>query len=1208
MKDQDKAKEQVINELVELRQRITELEASEAERRRTEEEIRQRNRELAALNAIATVVSQSLNLDEILNAALDKVLELMRLDVGGIYLFYPERHKLNLVVHRGISKEFAREVESVSVDEKTLEAVTAEGKLRRFVLSVEAVVKDRAELKRILSAMKEEGLSLAFGTPVLLQAREEVLGLMIVASRVPRRFSGAELRLLTSIGQQIAIAIQNARLFEEEKRGIAQLALINEVGEKAASILDLDRLMPEVTRSIQERFNYYNVALFLLDEERREVVMQAVAGGFEHMTPGEYRQSIDEGIIGFVARTGKSWLASDVSQDRYYVKGFLEEVLTKSELCIPVKLGDKVIGALDVQSTHVNDFDQSDVTAMEAVADQLAIAIENARLYERAQQEITEHKQAEEALRESEEQLRQVIQNMPVMLDALDADNNIIVWNRECERVTGYSAEEIVGNPKALELLYPDTAYLQRMLAEWSRRGDNFRDWELELTNKDGSVKTVAWSNISRRFPVPGWATWSIGIDITGRKRAEEQILSLATKLKAVARPARQMSALLDLDELTQQVAQSLQEVTGCYNANLFLLEDDGLVLAAGRGGYEDGKPPLGYRLSLGQGIIGHVAQTGQPVLVPDVSQDPRYVAWEGLPHTRSELAVPVKRGDEVLGVVDMQAMEPNAFDVVDLEALGVLADQLAVALDNTRLYEETRQLAAFNESIVQNMAEGIVMEDAEGCFTFVNPAAAAMLGYAPEELLGQHWTVVTPPDQHSIVRAIDGRRMRGEADRYELELVRKDGARIYVLVSGSPRFEEGRFAGTLAVFTDITRRKRAERLLQALNQAALAMERALTTKEIFTAVAGEFKKLGFSCIVFLTDESQSRLLIRYVSYETRAVKALEKLTGLKIENFSIPTETTDVYRKVVRERKAAFIENVEDVIRQFLPKPLKKFTGRITRMLKIARSITAPLIVEDEVIGLLSVESDDLTEDDVPAISAFAHQMAAAWRKATLLQDLERSLAEVRQSQEELQRTTETLRKTLGATIQAMAVTVETRDAYTAGHQRQVANLARAIATEMGLSKGQIEGIRMAAVIHDIGKISVPAEILSKPGRLNDLEWGMIKTHPRVGYDILKTVEFPWPVAQIVLQHHERLDGSGYPQGLSGEEILLEARILAVADVVEAMASHRPYRAAHGIDEALEEISQNRGILYDPEVVDACLKLFSEKKLGFGQEINVTI
>jgi len=181
------------------------------------------------------------------------------------------------------------------------------------------------------------------------------------------------------------------------------------------------------------------------------------------------------------------------------------------------------------------------------------------------------------------------------------------------------------------------------------------------------------------------------------------------------------------------------------------------------------------------------------------------------------------------------------------------------------------------------------------------------------------------------------------------------------------------------------------------------------------------------------------------------------------------------------------------------------------------------------------------------------------------------RDITERKQAQEELQRTLERLREALGGIIQTVVLTVETKDPYTAGHQRRVGNLARAIANEMGLPQEQVEGIRMAGLIHDLGKISIPAEILSKPGRLIDFEWGMIKMHPQVGYDILQEIEFPWPVAQIVLQHHERMDGSGYPQGLSGEETMLGARILAVADVVEAMASFRPYRPALGIDKALE-------------------------------------
>lgn len=334
--------------------------------------------------------------------------------------------------------------------------------------------------------------------------------------------------------------------------------------------------------------------------------------------------------------------------------------------------------------------------------------------------------------------------------------------------------------------------------------------------------------------------------------------------------------------------------------------------------------------------------------------------------------------------------------------------------IERKQAEEEIRRLKDFNEGIVQNMAEGIAVEDAEGRIIFINPAAADLLGYSPEELVGQHWMVIVSPGQHPSVQAAYERLMHGEADRYELQLVRQDGTLVPVLVSGSPRVEEGRFAGTLSVFTDITEHKQVEKDLQ---------------------------------------------------------------------------------------------------------------------------------------------------------------------------QSLER------------------LERTFNETVQALASAIRTRNPYTAGHQRRVTQLACAIAGEMGLPDEQIEGIRVAGLIHDIGQISVPLEILSNPNGISELEYGIIKAHPQIGYDILKAVEFPWPVAEIVLQHHERLDGSGYPQGLSGEEIMLEARILGVADVVDAMASHQPYRAARGLDKALEEISRNRGVLYDPGAVGACLKLFKQKGFKFERE-----
>lgn len=209
---------------------------------------------------------------------------------------------------------------------------------------------------------------------------------------------------------------------------------------------------------------------------------------------------------------------------------------------------------------------------------------------------------------------------------------------------------------------------------------------------------------------------------------------------------------------------------------------------------------------------------------------------------------------------------------------------------------------------------------------------------------------------------------------------------------------------------------------------------------------------------------------------------------------------------------------------------------------------------------------------------------------------NLQRSLTNHREEEESLNRVLVNLRRAMQGTLEALALAVEAKDPYTSGHQRRVADLARTIAMEMGLPEEELAGIRMAAVVHDIGKISLPAEILSKPARLVEVEFNLIKTHPQKGYDILKEIEFPWPVARMVWQHHERMDGSGYPLGISGEDILLGARVLAVADVVEAMASHRSYRQMPGLEKALEEIKAKRETLYDPTVVDACLCIFKEK------------
>jgi len=323
-------------------------------------------------------------------------------------------------------------------------------------------------------------------------------------------------------------------------------------------------------------------------------------------------------------------------------------------------------------------------------------------------------------------------------------------------------------------------------------------------------------------------------------------------------------------------------------------------------------------------------------------------------------------------------------------------------------------------------------------------------------------------------------------------------------------------------------------------------------------------------------DVKQSVLPMAYAGYQEGYLKKLN-------------IDLTDTERKNGPSGKA-IITGISCICRNILTDPSFAVWRDDAIKNGYNASIAIPLSVSDSrpfgVLTIYSEEEDIFDEEEAKLLNEIGSELAYCIFSIRVRD--ERNLMS-----KELKINLEKMKRILMQTVDSLATSLEIRDPYTAGHQKKVAKIAKAIAKKMNLPDDQIEGISVAAALHDIGKMFVSSEILSRPGKISEVEFKLIQTHCQAGYDIIKGIEFPWPVRDMVLQHHERINGSGYPQGLTGEKILLGSKILAVADVVEAISSFRPYRPALGVDAAIEEITTNKGILYDPEVVDACLGLF---------------
>ena len=1112
------------------------------------EETKHTAEELEALYEISTEIATQLELPVLLNTIVRRALDLFDAWAGGLYLLDSATEELELIAAHGHTR-----------DRRGIKLAPGEGVCGKVAQSGEPmVVKDYKNWEGRSPHFEDEPTCNVLAVPI--KHGNSLVGAFFVDdSNLDRVFGETDLRLATLLANQAAVAIRNARLFAERARTIEQLAALQKVSLEVVSKTNLSDVLPTIVRVAAELLDAEAGAIDLFDPESQDLELTTVHGYSASLLG--MKHALGEGVVGEVARTKEPLIVNDYTHWPGRSSQW-QGVPIGTVLGVPLLRADQLLGVLSIDRSAVRPFDEGDLKLATLFASQAAIAIENARTVAATVQRVSELT----ALREISLQLTHSL-DLATVLDTIVTSAVRLVQASDAHIFLHDEArdEYVFGSgawaPGQARLLFTEvrenglTATVAKkaepVVINDARSHPLFRD----VTDEEKLMEAIAGFPLKRGNKVLGVFNVAF-LEPHTFNQDELRVLTLLADQAAIAienarlyqetgrrlresqtlqETSRLISSSLEPGAILQTVVETLASAFGYDMASIYTREEDGLRLGA-QVGY-DPQQALDF-IPLNKGILGRVARSGEAEFLLDVSADPDYLAAAS--GIVSEIAVPIRKDHEVLGVLNVESTAASPLTKSDLTLLSSLAHQVSVAIQNAQLYQaaqrelvERKRAEEAYRAVVDHSLQGIlVLQDSR--IVFANQAAADIVGCSPEELLAlspeQVRDLVHPADQEFVWGRFRDR-LAGKVvpPRYEYRAIRRDGRVIWVEMFSNLVEYLGRQAVQAAII-DITERKRAEEALRQSEEKFRTLFEDSRDAVYITTRAGDFVDVNDSFLALFG-------------------LARDELAHMKARDLYAQPEDRGGFQAEIEEHGA---------VRDYELR-LKKRDGTII----------------DALLSTTLWRSDD---------------------GATLgYQGIIHDITERKRAQVELQQSYGALRTALGGTVKALAALGEIRDPYTAGHQQRVSWLACAIAEEMGLPEERIQGIRWAGLVHDIGKIQVPAEILSKPTKLTDIEMELIRAHPQNAYDILCTVEFPWPVADIVLEHHERLNGSGYPQGLAQAQILQEARILAVADVVEAMASHRPYRPGHSLEETVEEIADHAGTLYDADVVQAFLALLRD-------------
>lgn len=775
----------------------------------------------------------------------------------------------------------------------------------------------------------------------------------------------------------------------------------------------------------------------------------------------------------------------------------------------------------------------------------------NEILFKKLEKKMLDLKTANRELEDWQERYRLSMEHVADIICTVGSNLVITDMSPSVERLMGVKPDYFIGRSVRLwkQFLKPESfERIMDNIHQVLQEGVAIPSATYEFVAQDKSTLYIEISGapITKNNEIVGLV--SVARDVTARMVAEEGVRHHQRLLEAVNRVLTKALTAPTVASVAEMCLAVGQELTGSRFGFIGKITPDGRLTttALSDPGWTEcriaeDQAVLQITNMVIRGIWGEVIRQESALIINDPESFPERVGVpEGHPPITAFLGAPLKEQNRVIGMIAM-ANNESGYTTEQQEDLQTLATFCVEAIRRKEVEESLKDSESKYRSIFEESNDAILLTVPDGSILDANPAACRMFGMSVDEIRKAGRNGLVDLSDPQLKTALEERKRTGKIVNAEFTMIRANGDKFPV-------------EGTSTIYTDAQGKPRTAMIVRDISERKEA-------------------------------ELQREAVIRELRHEKEFNETL-------IQNSPAFFVATDKYGKTIMMNESLLLaigyteDEVEgtDYLSTFVTEPERKSVSKVF---------------------------SQLTTTDYPArntntvLAKNGKRLLVEWRNMPVFTEMGEfdyffsvgiDITERTKMEEDLRQSFEQVRKGLRATVQAMAETVETRDPYTAGHQRRVSDLARSIATEMKLPKDRIEGLRMAATIHDLGKISIPAEILSKPAALTETEFALIKEHPRAGFDILKNIDFPWPVARMVLEHHERINSSGYPNSLKGDETLLESRILAVADVVEAMASHRPYRAAWGVDVALEEISRNRGILYDPEAVDACLRLFNGK------------